>query len=144
MRESKTKPTTFDDCLAAIPAPQRAVLETLRQAIHAAAPGAEEYVGYGLPGFKLDGRPLVYLGAWKNHCALYAASPAVQQKFAEELKGYETSKGTIRFAVDRPLPASLVRKIVKARITENAAKIKAKSPKPKTVRQKLAKLKKTT
>jgi uncharacterized protein YdhG (YjbR/CyaY superfamily) len=95
------------------------LLEKLRQTVHAAAPGAEEYIGYGLAGFKFNDRPLVYFGAWENHCALYAASPAVQKKFQKELKGFEVSKGTIRFTPDKPLPTALVKKLVLARIAEN-------------------------
>ena len=113
------KPRTIDEYLARAKPEQRAVLEKLLKAIHAAAPKAEECISYGLAGFKLNGRPLVYFGAWENHCALYAASPAVQKKFQKELKGFETSKGTIRFTPDKPLPAALVKKIVKARIAEN-------------------------
>ena len=96
------------------------MLEKLRNAIHAAAPGAQEYIGYGLAGFKFNGRPLVYFGAWENHCALYAASPTVQEKFQKELKGFEVSKGTIRFTPEKPLPMTLVKALVKARIAENA------------------------
>lgn len=115
-----TKPTTIDDYLAGASAPQRVVLEKLRRAIHAAAPGAEEYIGYGLAGFKFNGRPLVYFGAWEKHCALYAASPAIQKKFEKELKGFAVSKGTIKFAPENALPLALVKKLVKARIAENA------------------------
>ena len=119
MRSTKTKPETIDEYLALVTAEQRVVLEKLRRAIHAAAPGAVEYIGYGLAGFKFNGRPLVYFGAWENHCALYAASPAVQKKFQKELKGFAVSKGTIRFTPDKPLPIALVKKLVKARIAEN-------------------------
>jgi uncharacterized protein YdhG (YjbR/CyaY superfamily) len=118
----KTKPATIDDYLAGVTPDQRTVLEKLRRAVHAAAPGAEEYIGYGLAGFKHGGRPLVYFGAWENHCALYAASPKTQAEFADELKGFEVSKGTIRFTTEKPLPLALVKKIVKARVAENAAK----------------------
>lgn len=139
MPSPNAKPTAIDTYLAGLSAEQRTVLERLRRTIHAAAPGAEEYLGYGLAGFKLHGRPLVYFGAWKEHCALYAASPAVQQRFAAELAGFETSKGTIRFTTAKPLPATLVRKLVRARIAENAAKparrpanrTKAKKTQPK-------------
>jgi uncharacterized protein YdhG (YjbR/CyaY superfamily) len=120
MRSTKTKPKTIDEYLAQAAPKQRAALEKLRKAIHAAAPGAEEYIGYGLAGFKLNRRPLVYFGAWENHCALYAASPAVQKKFQKELKDFEVSKGTIRFTPEEPLPAVLVKALVKARIAENA------------------------
>jgi uncharacterized protein YdhG (YjbR/CyaY superfamily) len=119
MRSTKSKPKTIDEYLANANADQRAVLEKLRKTIHAAARGAEEYIGYGLAGFKFNGRPLVYFGAWESHCALYAASPAVQKKFQKELKGFELSKGTIRFTPDKPLSMALVKKLVKARIAEN-------------------------
>jgi len=119
MRSMKSKPKTIDEYLAGASAGQRAVLEKLRQTIHAAAPSAEEYIGYGLAGFKLNGRPLVYFGAWENHCALYAASPAIQKKFQKELKGFEQSKGTIKFTPERPLPTALVKALVKSRIAEN-------------------------
>lgn len=109
----------MDEYLAHAKPGQRLVLENLRTTIHAAAPGAEEYIGYGLAGFKFNGRPLVYFGAWENHCALYSASPAVQKRFQAELKGFAVSKGTIRFTPDKPLPTALVRKLVKARIAEN-------------------------
>lgn len=118
MRSTKSKPQTIDAYLALVKPEQRVLLEKLRQTVHASAPGAEEYIGYGLAGFKLNGRPLIYFGAWENHCALYAASPAVQQKFQKELKGFEVSKGTIRFTPEKPLPTALVRKLVKARIAE--------------------------
>lgn len=120
------KPKTIDEYLAAVSAEHRVVLEELRRTIHTAAPGAEEYIGYGLAGFKFNGRPLVYFGAWEKHCALYAASPSVQKKFQKELKGFEVSKGTIKFTPEKPLPVALVRKLVKARIAENEARTKAK------------------
>ena len=122
MRATKMKAKTIDEYLARTNPEQRAVLEKVRKAIHAAAPGAEEYIGYGLAGFKFNGRPLVYFGAWEKHCALYAASPTTQRKFEPELKGFEVSKGKIRFTPKKPLPLSLVKKLVKARIAENALK----------------------
>lgn len=117
---SKSKPRTIDEYLARAKPGQRVVLDKLRRAIHAAAPGAVEYLGYGLAGFKFNGRPLVYFGAWENHCALYAASPTVQQKFQRELKGFAVSKGTIKFTTEKPLPVTLVKKLVRARMAENA------------------------
>lgn len=120
MRSIKTKPKTIDEYIALAKPEQRAVLEKLRKSIHAAAPGTTEYIGYGLAGFKFNGRPLVYFGAWENHCALYAASPTVQKKFQAELKGFEVSKGTIKFTPEKPLPLALVKALVKARIAENA------------------------
>ncbi len=116
------KPSTVDDYLAPLDAPTRSALERLRAAIRAAAPGAEECISYALPAFKLNGRALVAFGAGARHCALYPMSAATITTLRSELAGYETSKGTIRFPPDRPMPARLVRRIVKARIAENAAK----------------------
>lgn len=120
MRPTKTKPKTIDEYLARVKPEQRAVLDKLRQIIHAAAPGAEEYIGYGLAGFKFNGRPLVYFGAWANHCAFYPASSTLAKKFSDQLKHFKTSKGTIRFRPDKPLPTALLKKLVKARVAENA------------------------
>lgn len=124
MRSTKSKLKTIDEYLAYVKPEQRVLLEKLRLAIRAAAPGAVECIGYGLAGFKFNGRPLVYFGAWENHCALYAASPAVQQKFQKALKDFECSKGTIRFTPQKPLPPALVKALVKARMVENAAREK--------------------
>lgn len=114
-----TKPTTIDEYLAQFSDEQIASLEKLRKMIHAAAPKAEEYIGYGLAAFKLDGKPLVAMGATASHCAFYLMSGSTVDDFADDLKKYDTSKGTIRFAAKKPLPAALVKKLVKARIAEN-------------------------
>ena len=116
------KPVTIDDYLEPLEPPKRLALEKLRAAIRAAAPGAEECISYALPAFKLNGRPLVAFGAGARHCALYPMSAATIAAVRHELADYETSKGTIRFPPDRPMPARLVRRIVKARIAENAAR----------------------
>lgn len=115
------KPATFDEYLASVGAEKRAALEKVRKAVRAASPTAEECVSYGLAAFRLDGKPLVALGATAKHCAFYPMSGSTVAAHAEALKGYETSKGTIRFPADRPLPAALVKKLVKARIAENRA-----------------------
>jgi uncharacterized protein YdhG (YjbR/CyaY superfamily) len=114
------KPKTFAEILAAFPDDQRAALEKLRKSIKAVAPKAEECVSYGLAAFKLNGKPLVGMGARKDHCAFYLMSGTMVEAHEEELEGYDTSKGTIRFAANKPLPAALVKKLVKARIAENA------------------------
>ena len=114
------KPKTVDEYLAALSGDKRAALEKLRKAIKAAAPKAEECISYQLPAFRLDGRMLVAFGAAANHCAFYPMSSSTVETHKDDLKDYDTSKGTIRFQTDHPLPAPLVRKLVRARIAENA------------------------
>ena len=106
-------PKTVDDYLAALSEDQHAALEKLRETIKAAAPEAAESISYGIPSFKYKGRPLIHIGAAKHHCAIYGLVP---DAFKHELKQYDTSKGTIRFPAEQPLPETLVRKLVKARI----------------------------
>jgi uncharacterized protein YdhG (YjbR/CyaY superfamily) len=114
-----TKPTTIDEYLARVrDDDKRAALEKLRQTIHAAAPKATECISYQIPTFRQNGM-LVGFGATRNHCAFYLLSSTTVQTFKNELAGYDTSKGTIRFQPDHPLPAALVRELVKARIKEN-------------------------
>jgi uncharacterized protein YdhG (YjbR/CyaY superfamily) len=108
----------IDDILARLPDDQRTALERLRRGIAKAAPEAEEGISYGAPAFRYRGRPLVSFGAAKTHCAFYVMSPAVMEAHRGELSGYDTSKGTIRFAPGEPLPDGLVRKLVGARIAE--------------------------
>src|SRR5262245_29319414 len=119
---------TVDDYLATVPPDQRAALEKLRRAIHAAAPGIEECISYQMPAFRLDGKVQVWFGAGAHHCAFYPGG--IVQGFEDELEGYETSKGTIRFQPDHPLPAALVRRIVKARIAENARPARRAAARP--------------
>lgn len=115
---------TSDDILAGYTPEQRATLEKLRAIIRAVAPAAVECVSYGLAAFKMHGKPLVAIGASKNHCSFYPMNGSTVEAFAKELKGYDTSKGTIRFPAAKPLPAALVRKLVRARIAEIAAAAK--------------------
>lgn len=111
---------TIDEYLANVSsADQRAALVKLRQTIRAVAPTAEEGISYGLPAFRLDGRALVAFGAWKQHCAFYPMSAATLKSFRHDLMDFETTKGTIRFSTDKPLPTALVKKLVKARMAEN-------------------------
>ena len=105
---------THDSYLAAVSDDQRAALESLRKSIKAAVPQAEECISYGLPAFRLNGKFLVAYGAAKHHCAFYPG--AVVETLTSELKDYDTSKGTIRFPANKPLPPTLVRKLVKLQI----------------------------
>jgi len=113
------KPQTIDEYLEPLSNDKRAALEKLRRAIKSAAPKAEECISYQIPGFRLGGRYLVGFGAAANHCAFYAGAHPIKAH-RDELNAYDTSKGTIRFQADRPLPAALVRRLVKTRIAEYA------------------------
>lgn len=117
----KGRPTTHDQYLAAVPEDKRTALEKLRQAIRSAVPKAEECMSYQLPAFRLGGKVLVLYGAAAKHCSFFPGSGTAVQAHAGDLAGFSTSKGTIRFDPARPLPAALVRKIVKYRIAEDAA-----------------------
>ncbi|MCB0769117.1 MAG: DUF1801 domain-containing protein [Flavobacteriales bacterium] len=119
-----------DQYLNALPADKAAALQELRKQILAAAPECEEYFGYALPGFKYNGHPLLYMGASKDHCALYGMVP---KGFEAELKAFERSKGTIRFTPESPIPAAVVKAIVKARVVEIETKWPLK-PKDKVIR----------
>jgi uncharacterized protein YdhG (YjbR/CyaY superfamily) len=129
-----TDPTPIDAYLASLPADQRAALEKLRAQIKAAAPGAEEYIGYGLAGFKLDGHPLLYFGAASHHCALYGALNSAA--FAEKLKGFKQSKGTIQFTPDHPIPVAVVKALVRARVAANRERWGARAHKAARVPKK--------
>ena len=109
---------TVEDYLADQPEDVRATLEHIRRSVLAVAPDATEKIGYGMPGFYVDGRPLVYYSAFKEHCSLFPASGGVIEKLADDLKGYGLAKGTIRFPIGEPLPPALVKKIVKTKLEE--------------------------
>jgi uncharacterized protein YdhG (YjbR/CyaY superfamily) len=113
------KPGTIDEYLAPLSNETRAALENLRRTIRSAAPKAEECISYGICAFRQNGM-LVGFGATQNHCSFFLMNGSTVEAYKEELKEYDTSKGTIRFAPNKPLPATLVRKLVKARIAENA------------------------
>jgi len=125
------KPKTIDEYLTTLSNQKRVALEKLRRAIKSVAPTAEECISYGLPTFRLGGKMLVSFGAAAKHCAFYAGAHPVQA-LRNELKAYDTSKGTIRFQADAPIPAVLVSKLVKARIAQYAAQkpLAAGSSKP--------------
>ena len=117
-----TAAATVEEYLAALPEASRAALEDLRATIKAAAPEATEAISYQMPAFKDSGRSLVAYAAFKEHCSLFPMSTTVIEAHRDELGPFLAGKGTIRFRPESPLPAALVRKLVKARLEENAAR----------------------
>jgi uncharacterized protein YdhG (YjbR/CyaY superfamily) len=108
---------SVDEYLAGVPEPARSTLNTIRAAIRSVVPPeAAEAISYGIPTFNYDG-PLVWYAAFSNHCSLFPGSSVIKA-FKNELKDFQISKGTIRFPVNKPLPAALVKKMVKARMAE--------------------------
>lgn len=113
---------SVDDYLAAVPEPARSTLEKVRKAIRSAAPaGATEGISYGMPAFHYNG-PLVGYAAFAKHCSFFPMSGTLLGEFEEDLKPYSLSKGTIRFPPGKPLPSTLIGKLVKARVAENEAR----------------------
>jgi uncharacterized protein YdhG (YjbR/CyaY superfamily) len=121
--QHKKPAKNVDEYLVTVPEEVRAVLEKLRRTIRTAAPKAEEVISYQIPTFRYHG-PLVFFAAFRNHCSFYVVSKPIMETFSSELRPYDTSGTTIHFSAKNPLPASLVKKIVKARIEENKAKAK--------------------
>jgi len=131
------QPKTVDEYLMALPEDVRNILTKLRTTIKLTAPKAEEVISYGMPGYKYIG-PLVYFAAFKNHCSFFPGSSQII-KLYDELKSFKTAKGTIQFTIDKPLPAVIVKKIVRARMLENEARQLAKQskkPAKKVIRKK--------
>jgi uncharacterized protein YdhG (YjbR/CyaY superfamily) len=136
-------PSPHDDYLAKLPDDFRTALQDLRETIASVVPDADEGLSYGLPAFRI-GRPIVAYGATKKHCALYPLSPEVQASFDKELASFDQSKGTVRFQPDAPLPRTLVKKIVKARLAEiGGDATKKKATKKKATKKKATKKKAT-
>ena len=120
--KSNVAPKGVDEYLAGVPEPARTTLNTVRAAIRPAVPPeATEAISYRIPTFKYKG-PLLGFAAFSNHCSLFPMSLSVMEAFKNELKDFHTSKGTIRFPVDKPLSPALVKKLVKARMAENEHK----------------------
>jgi uncharacterized protein YdhG (YjbR/CyaY superfamily) len=115
------KPTPVDRYLEKVTDEHRQLLEQVRKTVLAVAPDAEECISYGLAAFRLNKRPLVAFGGWASHCAFYPMNASLVKTFKAELKDFKTSKGTIRFSKEQPIPAALLKKMVKLRVRENRA-----------------------
>ena len=118
MKIKTTPAKTVDEYLEKVPDNMRDLLEKLRQTIRKAAPKAEEIISYQIPTYKYLG-PLVHFAAFKDHCSLVVINKSILKTFEKELQLYKTSGTTIHFTAAKPLPASLVQKIVKIRIKDN-------------------------
>jgi uncharacterized protein YdhG (YjbR/CyaY superfamily) len=123
---AKTNFSSVDDYIAAQPEPNRPLLERMRTTIRKAAPKAEESISYQIAAYKLNRYPVAFFAGFKQHVSLYPVIGAVAKKFAKEIQPYQTSKSTLRFALDEPLPVKLISAIVKFRAEE------AMTPKPQT------------
>jgi uncharacterized protein YdhG (YjbR/CyaY superfamily) len=121
---TKRRPKDINAYLRTLTPEKRAALTKLRKDIRSAMPKGEECISYGIPAFRLDGRVMVYFHAASKHCSFFPGARPIAVN-ASALKNYSTSKGTVRFAPARPLPATLVRKLVKARIAEHARRRQA-------------------
>ncbi len=122
MTDAKEAAVRVKAYFAALPDDARRELRVLRGAIRDAAPGMVDTFGYGIPGYKLDGRVVMWYAAWKQHSSIYPLSDVAKRKFGAQLEGYEMSKGTLRLPRDEPIPVGLIKKIVESRITELKAK----------------------
>jgi uncharacterized protein YdhG (YjbR/CyaY superfamily) len=122
----KTAPAKdINEYLKTVPRGSRGVLQKLRRTIKTAAPEAEEGISYRIPVFKFHG-PLVFFAAYEDHCSLFVPSKAIVASFSSELRGYYNSGATIHFTPDHPLPPSLVKKIVRAKLQDNLLRVSLK------------------
>ncbi|MCO6492387.1 MAG: DUF1801 domain-containing protein [Phaeodactylibacter sp.] len=115
------QPKNVDEYISSFPETTRRILETIRGTIKAAAPQADESVSYGMPAYKLNGRPLVYFAGYKNHVGFYA-TPTGHAAFSDELSKYKQGKGSVQFPIDKPMPLDLISRIVAFRVKENMEK----------------------
>lgn len=125
---AKTDFKTVDEYIATFPESVQEVLQTVRSAIREAVPEADEAIGYQLAAYRYHG-PLIYFGGFAKHYSLFGHSDTVLEAFADELSGYQLSKGTIKFPLDKPVPVALIRKVVRYRADENLQRAEAKRAK---------------
>jgi uncharacterized protein YdhG (YjbR/CyaY superfamily) len=117
MAKSKKQLKTVDEYISAFPKEVQDILKRIRSTIKESAPKAEEAISYGIPAFSLNGRGLVYFGAWKNHIGFYP-TPSGIEAFKKELAPFKQEKGSVQFPLDKPISYGLVKKIVRYRVTE--------------------------
>jgi uncharacterized protein YdhG (YjbR/CyaY superfamily) len=115
------KANIVEDYIAGFPASTQKLLKQVRKTIKAAAPKADESISYGMPGYKLNGKPLVYFAGYEHHIGFYA-TPTGHKKFEKQLSKYKQGKGSVQFSIDEPMPLKLITDIVKFRVSENTAK----------------------
>ena len=114
----KSKASSVAAYIAKSPPESRKPLRALRALVRAAAPRATEKISYGIPAFVLNGKNLVYIAGWKNHVSLYPVTAGVARSLKNDIKPYQTGKGTLQFPLANPLPKTLIRKIVTIRVSE--------------------------
>ncbi len=117
------KTANVNDYFNGFPVEVQQILQLVQAAIKAAAPDAVESIAYGMPGYKLNGHPLVYFGGFKGHVGFYA-TPTGHEAFSAELSKYKQGKGSVQFPLDQPMPLDLITRIVQFRVQENLAKPK--------------------
>ncbi len=122
MRPRASKPATIDAYLATVKGDRRSALEDLRRTIRDIVPAAEECISYGMPAFRLDGRIVAGFAATAKGCSYYPFSGTTLGTLAPDLEGYEGTKSAVHFAADRPLPGTLIRKLIRARVAEGKPK----------------------
>lgn len=120
-----TTANDVDGYIASFPKDTQKLLIQMREAIRKHAPDAEESISYGMPAYKLCGKPLVYFGGFKEHIGFYA-TPTGHKEFKKELAGYKSGKGSVQFPIDKPLPLDLIAKIVRFRVEQNMEQAKKK------------------
>jgi len=116
----------IDNYLATVPEPQRSTLLAVRSTIQAILPDAQECICYGVPAYKVDGIGVAGFSAYKQHCSYFPMSGSVFSAMAKDVENYKVTKGALHFAVDKPLPATLIRKLIRTRLNQMAEKPRAK------------------
>jgi len=125
MKSQKVRFNSIDEYISTFPEDTQKIMNKLRETIKAAAPAVEETISYNMPTFNLNGKYLVYFAGWKTHIAFYGA-PRGNAEFKEDLSAYESGAGTLKFALDKPMPYDLITKIVKFRAAQNLKRTEKK------------------